>query len=58
MKPADPYHGVHGKKIIGALVGAALGWLVHQAVTAALEDLGIPPQAAALAGAVVGGLVS
>ena len=49
---------VMDKKLLGLLVGAAVGWLVKQAVAEALEDAGIPLHVATVAGAIAGALVS
>jgi outer membrane lipoprotein SlyB len=46
------------KKLVGLLVGAALGWLVKQAVAEALEDAGISPHAATVVGAIAGAVIS
>lgn len=46
------------KKIIGAIIGAFLGWLAEDLVAGLLRAAGMSPKAARIGGAVVGALVA
>lgn len=45
-------------KIIGAAIGAFIGWIIEQAGQDMLEELGVPEHTAKVAGAVVGAIVA
>ena len=43
-------------KVIKALVGLAVGWIVSQVATDVLEDVGVPKHTATVVGGVIGWL--
>jgi hypothetical protein len=46
------------RKIVGALIGLAVGWLAEEAAKEILADLGVPPGPARVVGAVIGAAVA
>lgn len=45
-------------KIIGAVIGLAIGWVVEQVAADVLQQAGVPAKTARAAGAVVGAIVA